>query len=131
MFSFFVSDLKIVYYKNYESSVTMPWTREENIFSSHLIWKQYRSKLWKQNFAGSLTLENCPQKIQFYRWLRRFQATRSANNLNKKAENPRRGKKLTARCPENMETVRDSVRSPKNSLSKMFSGTWSFICTVG
>ena len=29
---FFVSDLKTVYYNNYQSSTTMPWTREEKIF---------------------------------------------------------------------------------------------------
>ena len=30
---FFESDLKIVYYNNYYSLITMPWTREEKIFS--------------------------------------------------------------------------------------------------
>ena len=29
---FFVSDLKIVYYNNYYSLITMPWTIEEKIF---------------------------------------------------------------------------------------------------
>ena len=28
----FVSDLKIVYYNNYQSMIRMPWTREEKIF---------------------------------------------------------------------------------------------------
>ena len=45
------------------------------------------------------------------------QATGSVNNRKKTAENPRSGWKLTARCPENVDTVRDSVwQSPKKSL---------------
>ena len=39
MCSFFVSDLKIVSYNNYSSSITMPWTREEKYFVSFLIWR--------------------------------------------------------------------------------------------
>ena len=33
---FFVSDLKIVYDNNYYSSITMSWTREENILCHNL-----------------------------------------------------------------------------------------------
>ena len=40
------------------------------------------------------------------------------NNLNK-AENPRSGRKLAARCPDNVDVVRDSVgRGPKKSLRR-------------
>ena len=36
------------------------------------------------------------------------------NNLNKKSATPRSGRKLTARCPDDVNAVRDSVsRSPK------------------
>ena len=39
------------------------------------------------------------------------------DNLNKKAENPRSGRKLTAICPDNVDAVRVSIgRNPKNSL---------------
>ena len=39
---FFVSDLKIVYYYNNQSSITMPWTKEENIFlTAHLETKSF------------------------------------------------------------------------------------------
>ena len=44
---FFVSDLKIVYYSKYQSSITMPWIREEKYFTSRLIWRRNRSKLFK------------------------------------------------------------------------------------
>ena len=61
--------------------------------------------------------DNYPQKSQIYHWVHKFQATGSVNNFKKKAENPRSGKKLTTRCPYNVDAVRDSVgRSPKKSL---------------
>ena len=43
----------------------------------------------------------------------------SVNNLNKKAENPRCNRKLTARCPDNVNAVRDSIgRSLKKSFRR-------------
>ena len=59
---FSVSDLKIVYYNNYQSSITRPWTRKEKYFASLLIWRQNHSKLCKQNFAGILTQQLSPEK---------------------------------------------------------------------
>ena len=44
---FFISDLKIVY-NNYQSLITMPWTKEEKMEKNDL-------KLFKQHFVGSLT----------------------------------------------------------------------------
>ena len=50
---------------------------------------------------------------------------RSVNNLNKKAENPGPGRKLTARCPDNVDAVRKSVRnSPKKSLQRHSQVIW-------
>ena len=88
----------------------MPWTREEKYFVSQLIWEPNHSKLSKQNFCRKSNFNNNLQKSEIYRW---FQATGS---VNKKAENPRSDRKLTARCPNNMDAVRGSVwRSPKKS----------------
>ena len=96
--------------------ITMPWIREEKYFPSLLIWRQNHSKLCKQNFAGSLT-STIIQKSQIYRWVYKIQTTRLVNNLNKIAENPKSGRKLTARCPDNVDAVKDSVgRNPKKSL---------------
>ena len=40
----------------------------------------------------------------------------SVNNFNKKGENPISSRKLTARYPDNVDAVRDSIRrSPKKS----------------
>ena len=45
----------------------------------------------------------------------------SVNNPNKKAENPRYGSKLTARCSDNVDAVRDSVgKSLKKSFRRHF-----------
>ena len=42
---FFVSDLKIVYYNNYQSLIIMPWIREEKYLVSLLIWRQKSFKI--------------------------------------------------------------------------------------
>ena len=41
----FVSDLKLVYYSNYYSLITMPWTREEKIFwvTTYLETKSFKT----------------------------------------------------------------------------------------
>ena len=73
-------------------------------------------------FRREFNFNNYPQKSKIYHWLHKFQATRSVNNLKKKAENARSGRKFIARCPDNVDAVRDSVgRSPKT-----FPRTWSF-----
>ena len=110
---FFVSDLKIVYNNNFKSSITMSWIRRKNILRHSL----FGNKII-QNVASKISQEfnNYPQKSPIYCWVLKFQATVSVNNIYKKAENPRCGRKLTARCPNNMDAVRNSVRrSPKKS----------------
>ena len=92
----------------------MPWTKKEKYFAS-LLLKQNHLKLCKQNFAGSLTLTIIPRKAKFIIWyIHQFQGTGVVNNHNKKLENPRSGRKLTARCPDNV--VRYSVRRTLKSL---------------
>ena len=49
--------------------------------------------------------------------------TGSVNNLNKKIENSRSDRKLTARCPDNVDVVTDSFKgggSPKKTLWRRF-----------
>jgi len=73
-----------------------------------------------QNGASKkFNFNSYPQKNQIYRWAHKFQATGSVNNLKKKAETPSSGRKLTARSPDNVNAVRDSVgRSPKKSIRR-------------
>ena len=53
------------------------------------------------------------------------------NNFSKKAENARSDRKLTARCPDIVEVVRDLIgRRPKKVSPKAFAKTWSFTSIV-
>ena len=55
----------------------------------------------------------------------------SVNNLIKKAENPRSGRKMTAICPDNVDSVRNSVGKGSEKVHpKTFPRTWSFTCIV-
>ena len=90
---FFVSDLKIVF--------------------TNLVTKSFKTVQGK--LRRKFNFYDYPQKNQIYRWVHKFQATGSVNNFNKKAENPRSGRKLTTRCPNNVDVVRDSIGRIKKS----------------
>ena len=66
-------------------------------------------------FPKNFNLNNYPQISQIYDWVHKFQAPELVNNLNKNAKNPRSAKKLTARCPDNVDAARNSLgMSPKS-----------------
>ena len=116
---FFVSNLKIVYYNKYYSSITIPWTREKKISCVTTYLKTKSLKTVQAKFHRKFNFNNYPQKSQIYHWIHKFQATVSVNNLKKKAENSISDRKLMAKCPDNMDVVRDSVwRNLKKSLQK-------------
>ena len=91
--------------------ITMLWTREEKVFciSTYLETKSFKSM--KAKFCRKFNFNNYPQKSQIYCWAPKFQTTGSVNNLNKKTENSRSGRKLTARCHDNVDAVTDSKKS--------------------
>ena len=121
--SFFL-DFKIVYYNNYLILGHHVLDKRGKYFVSLLIWRQNHSKLCKQNFSRKINLNNYPQKSQMYHCVHKFQATGSVNNLNKKTENPISGRTLTARYPDNVDAVRDSVgRSPKRQKIPYLAGS--------
>ena len=96
----------------------MPWTREEKIFCVITYFETSSFKTVQAKFRKKFNF-NHPQKSQIYRWVHKFQTTGTVNNLNIKAENPTSGRKLTARCPDNVDAVRDSVgRGLKKSLRR-------------
>ena len=99
----------------------MAWKRKETYFAFLLIWKQNYSKLYERNLAVSLTLTIISRKIKFI-VRHKFSATESVNNLDKKAENPRSGRKLIVRCPDNEDALRDFVvrnlRNPSGDVPK-------------
>ena len=95
----------------------MPSTREEKIFCPTTYLKTKSFKTVQAIFPRKFNFNNYPQKSQIYRKVHKLQATGSVNNLNKKPGNPISGRKLIARCPNNVDAVRDSVgRSSKKSL---------------
>ena len=92
-------------------------TREEKIFciTTYLETKSFKT-VWGK-FHRKFNFNNYPQKNQIYHYVHKFQVTKSVNNLNKKSENLRSGRKLMSRRPDNVDAVRDSVgRSLKKSL---------------
>ena len=109
----------------------MPWTREEKIFCVTTYLETKLSKTVQAKFCRKFNFNNYPPKSQIYHWVHKLQATGSVNNLNKKARNPRCYRKLTVRCPDNVDVVRDSFRrSSKKLLPKMFPITWSCMCII-
>ena len=105
----------------------MPWTRKENTFCvpNYLETKSFQTEPAK--FCRKFNYNNYSQKSQIYRWAQKCQAIRSVKNLNNKAENPRSGRKLTAKCLDNVDAVGDSV----GIFTKTFPRTSSFTCSVG
>ena len=101
----------------------MPWPREEKYFVTTYL----KTKSFKTVQAKFCRKFNNPQKSQIYHWIHKFRATGSVNNLNKKAEHPKSDRKLTARYPDNVDAVRDSVRKnpskdvPKNLVFHVYS----------
>ena len=84
----------------------MPWTREEKYFASH-ICRQNHLKLCKQNFAGSLIFTIIPRNLG---------TQISSNKVSKQSQQEGRKSQLTARYPNNLDAVWDSVwRSQKKS----------------
>ena len=72
---------------------------------------QNNSKLYKQNFIGSLT--TIPRKVNLGTQISSYGV--SKKHLNKKEEYLKSGWKLTARCPDNVDAI---GRSPKKCLRK-------------
>ena len=110
----------------------MPWTREEKYFASLLIWRQNHSKLCKKIFTISLTFNNYLQKSQIDRWVHKFQATGSVNNLNKKAEKSQIWQEVDCKMSWRYEFCESFCRKVSEKFSpKTFTRTRFFTCTVG
>ena len=92
----------------------MPWTREEKIFyiTPYLEMKSFKTV--QARFHCKFDLAIIPRKAKFI-----IEYTRSIDNFNKKAENPRSSRKLTARSPDNVDAVSEGVRkSPSEDIPK-------------
>ena len=74
---------------------------------TYLVTKSF--KIVQSKFLRMFNINNYPQNSQIYCWVHKIRTTGSVNNHYKKAENPRSGRKLIARCPDNVDKVKDSV----------------------
>ena len=110
--------------RKFGKSVRAAWYEDDDTINSRSqCLGQERKNIWRHNVLGDKIIQNCareirrkfnlnnhPQKSLIYRWVHKFLATGSVNNFNKKAENSRSDRKLTARCHDNVDAVKDSVR---------------------
>ena len=62
--------------------------------------------------------------------MNKFQVTGSLNKLKKKAKNPRSGWKWTAKCPDNVDAVRDSVGGSRKKSLRKRSQELGFSCAL-
>ena len=79
-------NFKIIYDENYQSSITLPGTREENIFCITTYLETNSFKTVQSTFLRMFNFNNYPQESHIYLWEHQFQATWSVNNPNKKVE---------------------------------------------
>ena len=95
----------------------MPWTREEKIIcvTAYLETKSFQTVHAK--FCIRFNFKNFPLKAKFIVGFSNFMPQGKKKSLNKNAENPKSGKKLTTIYPDDVDAVGDSVeKSPKRSL---------------
>ena len=62
--------------------------KRQKFFGVTSYWGRKSLKTVQEKFCRKFNFNNHPQKSQIYRWVFKFQATGSVNNLNKRAENP-------------------------------------------
>ena len=108
----------------------MPWTKEGKIFCLTTYLETNSFKAVQPKFRRKFNFKNYPQKRQIYRWVLKFQATGSVNNLNKKEEIPN----LAGSWLQDVLTMwiqwEILWEGDQKVLPKKFPKTWSFMCTV-
>ena len=71
----------------------------------HLVLEIKSFNIVQENFRRKFDFNCSPKKSKMYRGIHTFQATESIKNITKKAEKSRFGRKLTTRCPNNVDVV--------------------------
>ena len=118
------------------------WSIGEKTFCVILYLETKSLKTVQERHHGSFNFHNFPHKFQITCWVKQFKGTGTLIKSTKKVQKSTSGRKLTARSPENVDTVRDSVgRSPKSHsgdalkslvfLVQPFTESWrmAFSCT--
>ena len=97
----------------------MAWSIEEKTFCVTLYLGMKSLKTVQARYHRRFNFNNFPHKFQITRWVKKFRDTGTLIKSTKKGQKSTSGRKLTARSPENVDAVRDSVwRSPKKSLRR-------------
>ena len=95
----------------------MVWSTEERTFCVTLYLETKSLKTVQMRYCRSFNFINFPYKFHITCWVKKFKDTGTLITFTKKGQKWTSGRKLTARSPENVDAVRDSVgRSPKKSL---------------
>ena len=97
----------------------MVWSIEERTFCVILYLETKSLKTVQVRYCRSFNFNNFSHKFQITHWVKTFKDTGTLITSTKKGQKSRNGRKLTARSPENVDAVRDSVgQSPKKSLRR-------------
>ena len=97
----------------------MVWSIEERTFCVTLYLEAKSLKTVQVRYCRSFNFNNFSHKFQITHWVKTFKDTGTLITSTKKGKKSTSGRKLTARSPENVDAVRDSVgQSPKKSLRR-------------
>ena len=92
---------------------------EEKTFCVILYLETQSLKTVQVRYRKRFNFNNFPHKFQITRWVKKFKDTGTLIKSTKKAQLSTSGRKFTARPPENVDAVRDSVaRSSNKSLQR-------------
>ena len=108
----------------------MVWSIEERTFCVTLYLEAKSLKTVQVRYCRSFNFNNFSHKFQITHWVKTFKDTGTLITSTKKGKKSTSGRKLTARSPENVDAVRDSVGCrPKKVNPEMLSrvGSFSFI----
>ena len=97
----------------------MVWSIEERTFCVTLYLEAKSLKTVQVRYCRSFNFNNFSHKFQITHWVKTFKDTGTLITSTKKGQKSTSGRKLTARSPENVDAVRDSVGwRPKKSLRR-------------
>ena len=97
----------------------MVWSIEERTFCVTLYLETKSLKTVQVRYCRSFNFNNFSHKFQITHWVKTFKDTGTLITSTKKGQKSTSGRKLTARSPENVDAVKDSVgQSPKKSLRR-------------
>ena len=107
----------------------MAWAIEEKTFCVTLYLETKSLKTVQVRYHRRFNFNNFPHKFQITHWVKKFKDTGTLVKSTKKGQKSTSGRKFTARSPENVDAVRDSIRQSKNVTAEMLSrvGSSSFI----